>query len=1054
MTDHTYQSTFRGQGIQNQGSGNVTVGRDFRIETSKNNCLADLFLTDPRHDKKRIEQTKGGLLRDSYCWVLNHEDFLRWRDDEGGRLLWIKGDPGKGKTMLLCGIIDELEKQTANTDQIISFFFFQATDTRLNSAIAALRGLIYLLVDKQPSLISHIQERYDRAGKGLFEGVNAWFSLHGIFESILQDPKLPNTILVVDALDECETGLPLLLELIANWPVQSRVKWIISSRNRRDIEEELSITTSYVRLLCLELNESSVSTAVSSYIEYKVDELSKKKRYWGGLRDEVLSYLHSNANDTFLWVALVCQALASPKVRLRHTLSRLRGFPPGLDSLYSRMMDQIAMSEMSEDVELCRRVLAVMSVVYRPLALQELASLIESITDSANNHEALEELIKLCGSFLVLKEGIIFFVHQSAKDYLVKNAASRIFPLGTVAEHHAISLRSLESISGVLRRNIYDLDDWGLPVNQVRPPHPDPLAAVRYSCIYWAIHMAECQSDNQAQHGNLQDNGAVHKFIQGHYLHWLEALSILKSVPQGISGISRLNRLLLGKATKLEELMHDAYRFIRHSKPAIEISPLQVYASALLFSPSQSVIRKLFRDEKYPWITLEPDVEVQWSACLATFVGHSTAIVSVAFSSDGNRLVSGSWDNTVKVWDVETGACIMTLRGHQRNINSVAFSPDGSRIASGSSDNTVRIWDSTMGTCLTILNHEHWVASVAFSPDGIRLASGSWDGHVKIWGFETGSPLAAFEGHSNLINPVSFSPDGCRLASGSEDGTVKIWDVATRACLKTINSEVYVYSVTFSPDGTRLAFSSESSTEIWDTSTDAYLEITIGDRDKSYSVAFSPDGSQLATVSDNTTVKLWDATTATCLATFYGHSGRIDSLAFSPNGQLASGSSDKTIKIWDVTMSAESTFWGKHDSYIHHLVISDDGAYLASACPHTAKVWDTTTGRCLASFTEEYQTIKDIKFTREGDGLNISLYYNDYKQFVPLPPRLPKIAPRPPNDSRLEEPDYEAEWIKCDGKNVIWLPSEYRPYCSTMRAQTIVVGCRSGRFWMLNFCFP
>ncbi|KAF3059971.1 Vegetative incompatibility protein HET-E-1 [Daldinia childiae] len=644
--------------------------------------------------------------------VLNHDDFLRWCGEEGGRLLWIKGDPGKGKTMLLCGIIDELKNQTANTDHILSFFFSQATDTRLNNATTVLRGLIYLLVDKQPSLISHMQERYDHVGKALFEGVNARFALHDIFESILQDPKLPTTILVVDALDECETDLPRLLSLIANWPVKSRVKWVVSSRNRLDIEEELKVAISDVKLLCLELNESSISTAVSSYIEYKVNELSKKKNYEKKLRDEVLSYLHSNANDTFLWVALVCQELASPKVRLHHTLSRLREFPPGLDSLYDRMMNQIIMSE---DVESCQQILAVMPVVYQPLTLKELASLVESLKNSVNNQEFLEELIKLCGSFLVLRKGVVFFVHQSAKDYLVKNAASRKFPSDTAPEHHAISLRSLKSISGVFRRNIYSLDDWSLPVSQVIPPHPDPLAAVRYSCVYWASHMAECQSDNQAQHDDLQDNGTVHKFLQEHYLHWLEALSILEG----------------GKATKLEELIHDAYRFIRYNNPAVKTSLLQVYAPALFFSPPRSLIRILFESEKHPQMSLEPGIEDQWSACLETI--KDRGVTSVAFSHDGNRLVSGDRYGTAKLWDVETGACLITLGGHKGTIHSVMFSPEGSLISSGSDDNTIRIWNSTMGTCLTTLNHKNIVTSVAFSLDGNRLASGSWDKTVKIW---------------------------------------------------------------------------------------------------------------------------------------------------------------------------------------------------------------------------------------------------------------------------------------------------------------------------------
>ena len=110
-------------------------------------CIQHLRLTDPRDDKKRIEETKDGLLEDSYHWIFEHSDFQQWRNDQQSRLLWIKGDPGKGKTMLLCGIINKLKKSIAKTD-LLSYFFCQATDSRINNATAMLRGLVYLLVDQ------------------------------------------------------------------------------------------------------------------------------------------------------------------------------------------------------------------------------------------------------------------------------------------------------------------------------------------------------------------------------------------------------------------------------------------------------------------------------------------------------------------------------------------------------------------------------------------------------------------------------------------------------------------------------------------------------------------------------------------------------------------------------------------------------------------------------------------------------------------------------------------------------------------------------------------
>jgi ATP/maltotriose-dependent transcriptional regulator MalT len=189
----------------------------------------------------RIERTKGGLLEDSYMWILRHQDFINWRNQDEAQLLWIKGDPGKGKTMLLIGVVKELQKLKSTHDLgLLSYFFCQGTDSKLNNATAVLRGLIYQLLNQQQSLISHIREQYDKRGRPLFEDNNAFYALSNIFTKMLQDPRLTRVYLVVDALDECDLGLSELLNLIVQ-NMSSRVKWLVSSRNRPDIEEYLKI---------------------------------------------------------------------------------------------------------------------------------------------------------------------------------------------------------------------------------------------------------------------------------------------------------------------------------------------------------------------------------------------------------------------------------------------------------------------------------------------------------------------------------------------------------------------------------------------------------------------------------------------------------------------------------------------------------------------------------------------------------------------------------------------------------------------------------------------
>ena len=149
---------------------------------------------DSHKEKERIEDTKGGLLRDSYSWVLDNWAFHQWHGGKQSRLLWMTGDPGKGKTMLLCGIINELAHSTrwitkeAHSSTLLSFFFCQGTDSRINTASAVLGGLARCLAAQEPLLIPRIRDimkEYGHSSGKLFEGPYAWFALSKIFTKIL-----------------------------------------------------------------------------------------------------------------------------------------------------------------------------------------------------------------------------------------------------------------------------------------------------------------------------------------------------------------------------------------------------------------------------------------------------------------------------------------------------------------------------------------------------------------------------------------------------------------------------------------------------------------------------------------------------------------------------------------------------------------------------------------------------------------------------------------------------------------------------------------------------
>jgi len=289
-----------------------------------------------------------------------------------------------------------------------------------------------------------------------------------------------------------------------------------------------------------------------------------------------------------------------------------------------------------------------------------------------------------------------------------------------------------------------------------------------------------------------------------------------------------------------------------------------------------------------------------------TLKGHSDYVRSVSFSPDGRRIVSGSTDNELKVWDAETGQETLTLKGHSDWVTSVSFSPDGRRIVSGSNDDTIKIWDAETGQeTLTVEGHTWAVSSVIFSPDGNRIVSGSWDKSLKVWDAETGRETLTLKGHSDYVRSVSFSPDGRRIVSGSEDETLKVWDAETGQEMLTLKGHSdYVIGVSFSPDGRRIVSGSNDKTpKVWNAETGQEMRNLEGHTDSVTSVAFSPDGRRIVSGSNDETLKVWDAETGQLALTLEGHSDYVRSVAFSPDGKrIVSGSTDKTVKIWDISL--------------------------------------------------------------------------------------------------------------------------------------------------------
>ncbi|KAI0188765.1 hypothetical protein EV127DRAFT_116687 [Xylaria flabelliformis] len=966
------------------------VNQQMNIWTDSKNerCLKDLFVVDPRINMKTIMQNKEELLTDVCNWILHSDEFVGftyWGNEAshvpGCRLLWITGSAGTGKTMLIMGIINEFQRRLSSLTPRLSYFFCQATKNNLNNATNALRSLMWLLLFQQPNLIKHIQTDYDQIGRALFENEDAFNALDSIFEKMLGDPDLSPVYFIIDALDECDKGLTLLLRFISkSLTLSDKVKWLVSSRSevltQHDTQQEIhQLESPHVSRVRVKLDSERLEDPVSVYIEHKLSALKTLRGYSDEVLTSISTEVRQRANNIFLWVALAFKELSH--VRGWDAVKTIQRMPRDLPGLYGRIMDKI---EGLSDAPYCKNVLVAVSLAFRPLSFHELAA----IAYLPAGNDIPQTIAEECGSFLTITEKTVSLIHQSAKDYLDENHGIRLRPGGVTQGHMDICERSIDTMSKALKKNIYG-KGLDFKPNSMEIPNPDPLAHVRYACLFWVDHLS--LSPHDVNHYNQ-----IFSFLKRHFLHWLEALSLMGDPYQCFRMLNKLDVDPLTHS-ELYSLIDDAKRFISKNAFIIESAPIQLYHSAILFSPKASKIRNLFQHE-ISGIKVLSGLDSDWGRILQTFnsncrnvifspngkslvvssneslrlapfiqirnattgqiehtfEGHSTAV----FSQDGSLLASSSEDMTIQIRNMITGQTESVLQGYAGAVCTLAFSPCGNLLASGLDKDreNLWLWDVATGKTKHKFKVPLAVRIVFFSSSGEKLVAGSDDGTTWMWDVPCGENQRIRKGCCNWKQPcLAISPDESKLASQADNG-IQVWDSSTWELNHLLKEPRRVNALIFSPRNNLLISASNNMVRVWNTLT-GHAEYTLPIDGTSARMSLSLDGSRLALYwsprgEREGIVHLWNTTTweEECQLT---HDPHISSVVFSPDGQrLASATwgENGSVCVWDISTGLTEHAFEGHSGPAYVLAFAPDGSKLVSrSSDWTIRIWNVATGQ-------------------------------------------------------------------------------------------------------------
>ncbi|KAF5852326.1 hypothetical protein GGP41_007754 [Bipolaris sorokiniana] len=753
----------------NNINGSVHIGLENTLDRLPRAEDAPFNSYAKQHEPICLPNTRVDLLQEIYSWADGQDERC---------IFWLSGLAGTGKST----IARTVARSYYDKQRLAASFFFSRGGGDVGHAGKFVTSLAVQLARNVPVLKQHISdavvERDDIASQSLRD---QWQHLVLRPLSKLHEPEAGQRryIIVIDALDECDndSNIRIIVQLLAKARslTKVRVRVLLTSRPEVPIRHGFRQVpeAEHQDVVLHNISRSIIDCDIALFLEHNLQLIAQERCLcagWPGA--EIVVQLVQSAGGLFIWAATACRFIQEGK---RFAAKRLEtilcnrdatSIAPErhLNEIYTTVLknsiQDYADEEKEEQCRALRYIVGSIAVLFSPLSAQSLDQLLDVVEGVRLTLEDLHAILDIPNN----RNRPVQLHHPSFRDFLLdsKRCGDDRFYVDEKSTHKKLAhccLKLMSTPSG-LRQDMCNLSDPRVLRREIDEEtiHRNLPPELQYACRYWVDHL-------ERSGRSIKDGDTTHCFLKKHLLHWLEAMSLLHETSLCVRLLARLQALATVEHSYprnyrpsnsvVAKFLHDAVRFVLRFVPILAKAPLQIYSSALLFSPESSVVRKVFIEQVPQAVRVISGRDAEWDACRSVLEGHSHPVNAVV---------------TVRVWDAEWDACRSVLEGHSAWVKAVVFSPDGQLVASASEDRTVRVWETATGQCRSVLEgHSSWVKAVVLSPDGQLVASASDDRTVRVWETATGRCRSVLEDQPSPIFHIAFSPDGLILYTDKGD---------------------------------------------------------------------------------------------------------------------------------------------------------------------------------------------------------------------------------------------------------------------------------------------